>query len=123
MRGRAVIAAAMTLAALASACSTHATHLVPVPEPSSGTVAGFAELCSGLPPTMLRPSPPPMTVYAQQHGRTIASQGLPGAGGRYHLSLAPGRYVISAPKSEDPPRTITLHSGETFTVDFPNHCM
>jgi hypothetical protein len=64
-----------------------------------------------------------MTVYAQQHGRTIASQELPGAGGRYHLSLAAGSYVISAPRSADPPETITLHSGETLTVDFPNRCM
>jgi hypothetical protein len=64
-----------------------------------------------------------MTVYAQQHGQTIASQRLPGVGGRYHLSLASGSYMISAPKSEDPPKAVTLHPGETLIVDFPNRCM
>lgn len=121
MKSQAVIAGVMTVAALVGAC-THAAHVVPVPEHRPGTVTGLAQLCSGLPYTMLRPSPPPMGVYAQQHGQTIASQELPGIGGHYRLSLAPGRYVISAPKSGRPPKAITLRSGETLKVDFPNLC-
>lgn len=112
----------MVAAALISGCGTHTTSTVPVPVPVPGKVTGFADLCSGLPPDMLGPSLPPMMVYVQQHGQTIALQKLPGAGGVYHFSLPPGSYVISAPRSEDPPQRITLHSGETLTVNFPNRC-
>jgi hypothetical protein len=38
------------------------------------------------------------------------------------VSLAPGRYVISAPRSGSLPKTVTLRSGETLTVNFPNFC-
>jgi hypothetical protein len=63
-----------------------------------------------------------MKVYAQQGGRTIARQALSDTGGPYHLSLAPGTYTISVPKSNDPPETITLSARSTVTLNFPNRC-
>jgi hypothetical protein len=119
MKGKAFIAGAMMLAALVSACSTHTASTTPAPAP--GEVTGFAEPCSGIGP-ILHPSPPPMMVYVQQHGQAIAQQKLPGNGGVYHFSLPPGSYVISAPRSKDPPQSITLHSKETVKIDFPNRC-
>ena len=115
MRGQAFIAGSMMVAALISACSTHTTSTVPAP----GKVTGFAEPCVGV----LTTSPPPVIVYVQQHGQTIAQQTLHDVGAVYHFSLPPGGYVISAPRSIDPPQRITLHSGETLTVNFLNYCI
>jgi len=63
-----------------------------------------------------------MTVLVQAHGTAVALQRLPGTGGVYSIALPPGSYVISAPRSEDPPRSITLLARQTRTVNFPNRC-
>ena len=85
--------------------------------PATGTVTGVAARCSGT-------GDAPITVYAARQGRIVASQKvLPvKGGGRYHLRLPAGTYVISAPGSGLPARPVTLHARKTVTVNFPDRC-
>ena len=89
----------------------------------TGTVIGFAQYCSGLPLSMLRPSPGPITVYAHKPGLTVASKKVLASGGLYRLSLPPGDYLISAAGSRLQPKRATVQAGKTITVNFFNTCM
>lgn len=83
----------------------------------TGTVTGVAAPCIGI-------GDAPITVYAAREGRIVASQQVPPAkgGGRYHLRLPAGTYVISAPGSDLPSRSVILRAQETVTVNFPDTC-
>jgi hypothetical protein len=41
---------------------------------------------------------------------------------RYRFAVPPGTYTISASRSADPARTISLTAGQVRTVNFPNYC-
>jgi len=114
------LAALTATVAVLTACGTARPSPRPVPKP--GVVAGLASLCSGLPSSMLHPSPPALMVYVQHDGLRVASRALPGAGGRYRVVLTPGAYAVSVPRSADPPQSVTVRAGATVTANFPNGC-
>jgi hypothetical protein len=118
MRPRTAAVCVVLLVALLSACTGRSRHIVP-----TGTVSGFAQYCSGLPLSMLRPAPGPITVYAHRPGLTVASKKVLASGGRYRLSLPPGNYVISAAGSRLQPKRATVQAGKTITVNFLNSCI
>ncbi len=114
------------LVAFLSACTGHPAHIVPtgtVGNVPTGTVIGFAQYCSGLPMSMLRPSPGPITIYAHRPGLIAASKKVLASGGLYRLSLPPGDYMISAAGSRLQPKRATVRAGKTITVNFFNTCM
>jgi hypothetical protein len=125
MRPRAAVVSVVLLVALLSACTGRPQHPVPpgtVSNVPTGTVIGFAEYCSGLPLSMLRPSPGPITVYAHRPGLTVAAKKVLASGGGYRLSLPPGNYVISAAGSRLQPKRAIVRAGKTVTVNFFNIC-
>ena len=106
--------AAVTATVLIASLTACAPHPLP-----PGIVNGTAEACTG---TVLAP-PRPVTVFVKQGVWIVAEQTISArGGGRFRLSLAPGRYVISASGSADAPHAVVLHSQQTITVDFPNRC-
>jgi hypothetical protein len=91
------------------------------PRPSRhAIVAGVAAHCAGPPQAALLP----VTMTARSHGHTVAREVVRYRKDRdrYRLSLHPGRYVISARGSADPPRAVNLHPGERLVVNFPDLC-
>ena len=84
----------------------------------TGSVTGVAAPCRAI-------GEAPITVYASQNGRTVASQEVPPVkgGGHYLLRLPASSYLISAPGSAFPPQLIYVHVGETLTVNFLDDCM
>ncbi len=126
MRSRAAAVSVILLVAVLSACTGRPGPIVPtgtVSNVPTGTVTGFAQYCSGLPLSMLRPAPGPITVYAHKPGLTVASKQVLASGGLYRLSLPPGDYLISAAGSRLQPRRATVQAGKTITVNFFNTCM
>ncbi len=126
MRSRAAAVSVILLVAVLSACTGRPGQVVPTAKVSNvptGTVTGFAQYCSGLPLSMLRPSPGPITVYAHKPGLTVVSKKVLASGGLYRLSLPPGDYLISAAGSRLQPKTATVQAGKTTTVNFFNTCM
>jgi hypothetical protein len=109
------VAAGIALAAALTACGSHPARTVP-----PGTVTGIAAPCAGPPGAATRP----VTVFAWRHGRIVATAVVHAAagGGHYRLTLPAGRYLIGAPRSGDGAQPLTLHSGETVTVNFTNQC-
>lgn len=107
--------AGMILVAGLGACSGHRSRVV-----RPGTVTGIALACAGPP----RAGPRQVTVFAWSGGRIVTTQVVrSGAGdGHYRLSLRPGRYLIGVPRSDAGARPVTLHPGETVTVNFPAVC-
>lgn len=88
--------------------------------PTAGYVTGVALRCG---PAINYEIP--ITVYATQNGRTVASQEVrsaPSAPGHYFLQLPAGMYLISAPGSDLPPRSVTINAGHTVTINFPDWC-
>lgn len=91
------------------------------PAPAPGVVTGIASPCAGPPVAEMQS----VTVFAIQHGRTVATQvtHYKGRHDRYRFALSPGRYTISAPGSADKSGQLVLvRSGHTSTVNFPNYC-
>jgi hypothetical protein len=109
------MAVGIALAAGLSACGSHSASVV-----APGTVTGIAVPCAAPPGAPARP----VTVFAWRHGRTVATAvAHPAAGGgHYRLTLPAGRYLIGAPRSGDGAQSLTLHPGETVTVNFTNQC-
>jgi hypothetical protein len=64
-------------------------------------------------------------VVVRQDGRVIATRTVRYATdrGRYRFPVPPGTYTISASRTNDPARTISLIAGQVTTVNFPNHCL
>jgi hypothetical protein len=107
------LAAAATLLAATAACSSGGAH-------ADGLVTGLAAPCVG---TVL--GKVSVTVYASHRGAVVKSQRVPATrsqGNPYKLSLPPGNYVISAPLSNLPTRTVSVRSQATTTADFVAHC-
>ena len=118
MTRAAAVAGMVVLATLGCSCTKITT-------PLRGTVAGFAEPCSGsgVIPGKAPPTFPPITVFAWRDGKLFASARTPTKGdSRYRLSLPPGTYVFSAPGAGSGPKTATVRPGQTITVNFPNFC-
>jgi len=66
-----------------------------------------------------------VTVYASHQGAVVKSQRVVmtrSQGNPYKLSLPPGSYVISAPQSYLPARTVSVRAQATTTADFSPHC-
>jgi hypothetical protein len=83
-----------------------------------GIVTGVATPCD---PYGSLTGPPPVRVMATQN-RGAAATVIVGTHG-YRLVLRPGRYVISAPGSGRPPRTVVLFPGEHVTMNFVSRCV
>ena len=86
-----------------------------------GTISGLASPCVGL----ATPGHAVVTVYARRGGRIIASQHVVltrSPDNPYWLTLAPGTYTISAPKSRLPARTVQVRTGHAATVNFLPSC-
>ena len=115
--GVAAISGALVASVMTTGGTSH-TGLKPgVTTPLTGNVTGVAAPCLGI-------GAAPITVYASQNGRTVASQEvLPvKGGGHYLLRLPASTYLVSAPGSDLPPRLISIHAGETLTINFPDDC-
>jgi hypothetical protein len=107
--------AGVVLVAGLGACGGRTSPAVP-----RATVTGIAAACAGPPGASHRPA----AVFAWRGGRIVATQVVHSAvgGGRYRLSLPPGRYLIGARGSGDGAHAVTLRPGATLTVNFPNMC-
>jgi hypothetical protein len=116
VRVTATAASALAILPMAvSGCTGSAGH-----KEAPGLVAGFAVPCVGVAPaTQLQ-----VRVTASEHGHTVATVVAKYRikRGHYKLVLPPGRYVISARASNDPPRSVMLRAHEHLTVTFPDHC-
>lgn len=85
--------------------------------PATGYATGIAAPCIGI-------GDRPITVYATQDGRIVASRQVQDVkgGGHYLLQLPASTYLISTPGSDLPPRSIIVSPGRTVTVNFPDTC-
>lgn len=104
------------LLALVAGCGGRPGHKEP-----AAVVAGFAVPCVGLAVAAQLH----LRVYATEHGHTVATvvARYLKDHGHYRLTLPPGRYVISAPGSNEPPRSVVLRPGEHVTANFPDRCL
>jgi len=111
----AIVGTLAILSATVSGCTASPGHKRP-----AGVVAGFAVPCAGI----AVPGQLHVRVSASEHGRTVASvvARFLKDRGRYRFVLPPGHYVVSAPGSSDPPRSIVLHPAEHVTINFPDRC-
>lgn len=111
--------AVIALTASLSACGSHAVRSA-ARSSARGTVTGIAAACAGPPGVTMRP----VTVFAWHDGRIVTTQVVHGkvAGGRYRLSLPPGRYLIGAPRSGTESRLVVLRPSQIVTVNFPSQC-
>lgn len=127
--------AGIALIASLSACGSESGHSAPrgtdtghsVPRGTDtghsaprGTITGLAAACAG-PPGALRQ---PVTVFAWRDNRIVTTQVVhfKVGGGRYRLTLSPGRYLIGARGSGADARLVVLHPRQTVTVNFPGQC-
>lgn len=89
--------------------------------PKLGTISGLASPCVGV----AKPGQASVTLYAKRDGKVVASRRVVltrSPGNKYQLMLAPGTYIISAPKSHLPARTVKVRTGHTTTVNFLPSC-
>lgn len=110
-------ATAITAAMLAliAACSNS-------PAPKYGSVTGLAAPCVGM---ILPGSVSAVTVYARHNGTVVKSERVVMTrwpGNRYELRLPPGSYIISAPLSDRPARTVSVRAHQTVTTSFLPGC-
>jgi len=105
----------MALIASLGACGRDPGHSEP-----RVTVAGIAAACAGPPRAGARP----VTVFAWRGNRIVATQVVRAkvGGGRYRLTLPPGRYLIGARGSGDDARLVVLHPHQAVTVNFLSQC-
>ncbi len=89
--------------------------------PKVGTISGLASPCIGV----AKPGQASVTIYAKRGDQVVASRRVvltKSPGNPYKLMLAPGAYVLSAPKSLLPARTVKVRAGQTTTVNFLPSC-
>jgi hypothetical protein len=109
---RLALAAMMAVAGALSACTGQQSY---------GTVAGMAAPCVGV----ARLGTTSVTIYARQDGRIVKRVRVlltRSPGNPYRLTLASGTYVLSAPRSDLPPRTVNIRPHETVKIDFHPSC-
>lgn len=108
-------AAGLALVAGLGACGSGPGHSA-----ARGTITGIAAACAGPPGAAQRP----VTVFAWRGNRIVTTQVVhfKTGGGRYRLSLSPGRYLIGAPRSGTESRLVVLHPRQTVTANFPGQC-
>ena len=114
IRRASVPAVAALLAAGLAACSQTSGL-------DSGTVSGVAAPCVGI----TKASQAKVTVYARHNGRIVKSERVvltKSYGSPYRLTLPPAAYVISAPQSYLPARTVSVQAGGTIIVNFLPSC-
>jgi hypothetical protein len=113
-----------TILITGSAASSHTSrpHLLTAVRPvsRSGTVAGIAAPCVGV----AKPRQATVIVFARRGGEIVTSRQVvwKPPGGSYRLSLQPGTYVVSAPRSHLTSRTIRVQAGRTVTANFNPSC-
>jgi hypothetical protein len=125
MKPMPAVVAVVALTASLGACGSEPGHSAPrgtatgrsVPR---GTIAGLAAPCTG-PPGAPRQ---PVTVFAWRDKRIVTTQVVhfKAGGGRYRLTLPPGRYLIGARGTGGDARLVVLHPRQTVTVNFPSQC-
>ncbi len=111
----ALIAAAGSLTAVLSACSS------PAPARNIGVVSGVAAPCVGI----TKPGLSSVTVSAKRNGRIVESRRLSftrAQGNPYRFVLSPATYVIDAPESGLPARNVSVQPGSRITVNFRPSC-
>lgn len=104
---------ASTALVFAAACSSGGGQ-------ADGLVTGLAAPCAGAASGKVW-----VTVYASHRGTVVKSQRVVMTrypGNPYKLSLPPGSYVISAPQSYLPTRTVSVRAQATTTADFTPEC-
>jgi hypothetical protein len=113
-------------ATLAGCAHASAANQMPVGQPHPEIAAralleGYAVACVGVAPPS---GPPPVRVTVTRDGRTVATAAARYSAdrGRYVIRLAAGRYTVSAPRSDDPARTITIEPGQVRKLNFADHC-
>lgn len=124
MRRLAAPAVLAVLAGALAACSGRA--------PVTGTAAGVAERMCPPPARAGRPLLPPeaasqrLVVYVLRGHRTVATQVVRPSGqsgGRYRLTLPPGRYRLVVPLSGSQARLVTVRAGAAVTENFLHACL
>jgi hypothetical protein len=109
---RLALAAMMAAGSALSACTGQQGY---------GSVTGIAAPCVGV----ARPGTTSVTIYARQDGRIVKRIRVPltrSPGNPYRLTLPTGTYVLSAPRSDLPPRTVNIRPHETAKIDFHPSC-
>jgi hypothetical protein len=98
--------------ALLSACSGSAGPIV-----RPGIITGIAGRCVGGAP---RAGLPRVRVSANRSGQTVATDVVNPFKDHdmYRLSVPPGRYVVTARGSMDPPQVVNLRLGERVVINF-----
>jgi hypothetical protein len=120
LRFRRIVAAFLTcaLALLAVGCTTKTATTSQMTSPHVGIVTGIASPCWPYPFTKgIRKSP--VTVTVTRDGQSVATQMVRGDH-VYHLTLAPGGYLVSTLYS--PAKPVTIVVGLAAKVDLPNDC-
>lgn len=103
------------LLTFAAGCSNGPEHH------ASGTVTGIAAPCVGIAP----PGRASVTIYARRNGRVVNTDRVVltrSPGNPYRMRLPAGEYVLSAPLSGLPTRTISVQAHETVRVNFRPSC-
>lgn len=86
-----------------------------------GLVSGLAAPCVGSAP----PRTTSVTVYARRNGHVVKTEKVlltQSPGDPYHLRLHAGQYVISAPRSDLPSRTVSVQPNKTVRINFVPAC-
>lgn len=120
LRFRRIVAALLTcaLALLAVGCTTKTATTSRTTSPPVGIVTGVASPCWPYPFTKgIRNAPVAVTVT--RDGQRVASQTVRGKH-VYHLTLAPGSYVVSTLYS--PAKPVTIVAGLAAKADLPDDC-
>jgi hypothetical protein len=117
---RRIVAAILTcaLALLAVGCTTKTATTPRTTSPHVGIVTGVASPCWPYPFTKgIRKTP--VTVTVTRDGQRVASQKVRGKH-VYHLTLAPGNYVVSTLYS--PAKPVTIVAGLAAKSDLSDDC-
>lgn len=89
--------------------------------PKGGWISGLASPCVGA----AKSGQAAVSIYAKRDGKVVASRRVVltrSPGNPYKLVLAPGTYIISAPKSQLPARAVKVRAGQTVNVNFLPSC-
>jgi len=111
-------------------CTDGSGGISPNPTPSAsssaamGVVSGTARLCLAIVRAVDVP-PKPVLVVARHGGSIVATQTVQSSGrkpGQFRFSLAPGRYLIAAPRQHDGPVRVTVAAGQIRRISLVNAC-
>jgi hypothetical protein len=102
------------LLVLAAGCTSGPAH-------GDGLVTGLVAPCVGL----AAPGTTSVTAYARRDGHVIQMETVlltRSPGNPYRLRLPAGQYVISAPRSDLPSRTVSVRANQSLRLNFLPAC-